>query len=862
MSLIRQPILLADCSESIGTVQHHTIATMRFRLQGAREVRLRLRGARVSLDFLFFTLTKRLRRFSLMPDAKITLTPCMPRCLFVFFFILLAHPAFSYAQEDAKPQPQNPATKQTSRASSASPQAGANADQSATLEADQQRQVGRIYYADGNVDVHYQNTRLRADHVEYNEDTYVAIARGHVQLDYMTQHIEADEAHYEVRTGHGTFHHVRATFSIERHPTPTLLVTPNPLYFEAEEAERLDEHTYRIKKAWMTVCDPDKPTWKFYAPEATVYLQKSVHLVNGDFRVFSVPVLYLPYATFPAGKERESGFMIPNIGDSSNKGYILGESYYWAPTDWMDGTLGGNYYSRRGWSQRADLRMRPWENAKLEATYTGVIDRGLEQPQVPGEPPVPAINQGGHEARLLFTALLPDGWRAVADLDNLNSLTYRLAWSETYTQAVNSEVRNSAFLTNNFRGFSLNFASLSYQNYLSATPDTYVSLRAAPEVRFGSVDQSPFPQLPIYFSFGSFIDAVHRSDTVTPTPLDTPNFVGRSELAPSVTIPLHLGNWLDLTPTFTVRSTYYGGQADGNTFVDRGFFRTTEELSVDLRPPSFDRVWEKSGTKWKHVIEPDIVYNYVSGVNDYARYIRFDEDETLTDTNEIEYGITQRLYRRKKDGDAEELVRWRLVQKYFFDPTFGGALINGQRNVFQTLDEVTPFAFTDSPRRFSPIVSDLVIEPGKHFDTEFIVNFDPKRNQLTAIGTLLKLKPYKQSFLTLAHFSTTNLPTPPDENPPNFVFESRSNQVRALVGYGDLTRIGFNATAGLSYDFTQQAFQNQILEASYNGSCCGFGFEYRRFSFGTIRNENQYLVVFRIANVGSAGTLRKAEKIF
>src|SRR3984885_7643902 len=796
-----------------------------------------------------------------MPDAKITRALRKLRPLFVLLAVAFLIPRFTDAQDAAKPAAQNSSKKQTS-VGKASPQGASDSDHIATLEAKQQSEVGRISHADGDVDLRYQNTRLRADHVEYDNDTQVATARGHVQLDYMNQHIEADEARYEMRTGHGSFVHVRATFSIDRHPTPTLLISPNPLYFEAEEAERLDEHTYRIKKAWMTVCDPNKPTWKFYAPEATVYLQKSVHLENGDFRVLSIPVLYLPYATFPAGKERESGFMIPNIGDSSSKGYIFGEAYYWAPTDWMDASVGGTYYSRRGWGQRADLRMRPWENAKLDITYTGVEDRGLEQPQQPGQPNVPAINQGGHEARLLFTALLPDGWRAVADLDDLSSLTYRLAWSETFTQAVNSEVRNSAFLTNNFRGFSLNFAALSYQNYLSATPDTYVSLRAAPEVRFGSVDQAPFPQLPVYFSFGSFVDAVHRSDTVTPTPLDTPNFVGRSELAPSVTIPLHLGNWLDVTPTFTLRSTYYGGRGNGSTFVDRGFFRTTEELSVDLRPPSFDRVWEKSGTKWKHTIEPDIVYNYVNGVNNYARYIRFDEDETLTDTNEIEYGITQRLYRRKKDGNAEELVRWRLVQKYFFDPTFGGALINGQRNVFQTLDDITPFAFTDSPRRFSPIVSDLVIEPGKHFDTEFIFNFDPKRNQLTAIGTLLKLKPYKQSFLTLAHFSTTNLPTPPDENPPNFVFQPRSNQVRALVGYGDLTRIGFNATAGLSYDFTQQAFQNQILEASYNGSCCGFGFEYRRFSFGTIRNENQYLVVFRIANVGSAGTLRKAEKIF
>jgi LPS-assembly protein len=796
-----------------------------------------------------------------MPDFKITRVLRRLPLFLIFLGIVFVSALFAGAQDATKYPPQHPSKRQSPVANTP-PGASVNGDETATLEAKQQSEVAGISHADGDVDLRYQNTRLRADHVEYNNDTQIAIARGHVQLDYMNQHVEADEAHYELRTGHGTFFHVRATFSIDRHPAPTLLISPNPLYFEAEEAERLDEHTYRIKKAWMTVCDPDKPTWKFYAPEATVYLQKSVHLENGDFRVFSVPVLYLPYSTFPAGKERESGFMIPNIGDSSSKGYILGESYYWAPTDWMDASIGGTYYSRRGWGQRADLRMRPWENAKLDVIYTGVEDRGLEQPQVPGEPPVPPINQGGHEARLLFTALLPDGWRAVADLDDLSSLTYRLAWSETFTQAVNSEVRNSAFLTNNFRGFSLNFAALSYQNYLSASPDTYVSLRTVPEVRFSSVDQAPFQQLPIYVSFDGFSDAVHRSDTVTATPLDTPNFVGRSELAPSVTMPLHFGPWLDLTPTFTLRSTYYGGQSQNGSFVDRGFFRTTEEFSLDIRPPSFDRIWDRSGTKWKHVIEPDIVYNYVNGVNNFSRFVRFDEDETLTDTNEIEYGITQRLYRRKKDGDAEELVSWRLVQKYFFDTTFGGALINGQRNVFQTLDDITPFAFADSPRRFSPIVSDLKIEPGKHFDTEFIFNFDPKRNQLTAIGTLLKLKPYKQSFLTLAHFSTTNLPTPLDENPPNFVFESRSNQVRALVGYGDLTRVGFNATAGLSYDFTQQAFQSQILEASYNGSCCGFGFEYRRFSFGTIRNENQYLVVFRIANIGSAGTLRRAEKIF
>jgi LPS-assembly protein len=781
--------------------------------------------------------------------------------------IVLANTCLARAQSVGTPPQQTPQKKQSKPIAK---NATATPGEEATLEAKQQRQVGQIYYADGDVDVRYQNTRLRADHVEYNEDTRVVIARGHVQLDYLTQHLEATDARYELATGRGTFHNVRATFAVQRRPpapprevnamqrqpTQTLLISPNPIYFEAQEAERVDENTYIVHRSWMTVCDPDKPTWKFYAPKATVYLKTSVRLENGSFRVFSVPILYVPYATFPAEKQRASGFLLPDSGESSSKGYIFGDGVYWAPTDWADLTVGAYYYSRRGWSQRGVLRMRPWENASLEITYNEVEDRGLPQPSGP------PINQGGHEARLLFTALLPEGWRAVADLDNLSSLTYRLAWSETYVQAVNSEVRNSAFLTKNFRGFSLNFAALSYQNYVNATPSQYVYLRTAPEVRFGSVDQAPWKNLPFYFSFGAFSDAANRSDTVTG--FRTGNFVERSEIAPTVTIPLHWGAWLDVTPTFTLRSTYYGGQIQNGSFVNVGFFRNTEELSVDIRPPTLERVWgsSDSGTKWKHVIEPEIVYSYVNGVNDFSRIVRFDEDETLSDTNELEYGITQRLYRRKKDGTAEEFLSWKLAQKYFFDPSFGGALVTGQRNVFQTTDALTPFAFASEPYQFSPIVSDLRIEPGKHFDTQFVVNFDPRHGQLTAIGTLLKLKPYKESFLTLAHFSTVNLPTPPQDNPPDFTFEPRSNQVRALIGYGDLTRRGWNTTFGASYDLTQHQFQNQVAEVSYNGSCCGIGVGYRKFSFGNIRSENQYLWVFRISNLGSIGTLLRPEKIF
>jgi LPS-assembly protein len=209
------------------------------------------------------------------------------------------------------------------------------------LAPDQQRAVGQTVYAEC---IGRDTRRLaRSEHVEYDGEAQVVIARGGVQLDYVTRHVEADDARYELRTGRGTFHHVRATFAVQRRPTPTLFISPNPLYFEAEEAERLDENTYRIRKAWMTVCKPGRPTWKFYAPDATVELRKSVRLENGNFRLLSVPVLYLPYVTFPAEKQRNSGFVIPLPGESSRKGYILGDAFYWAPTDWMDATVGAAY---------------------------------------------------------------------------------------------------------------------------------------------------------------------------------------------------------------------------------------------------------------------------------------------------------------------------------------------------------------------------------------------------------------------------------------------------------------------------------------------------------------------------------------
>ena len=746
----------------------------------------------------------------------------------------------------------------------------------ANLEAKTQSRKGDVVTADGDVDIHYGDTRLRADHVEYDSKTYEATATGHVQLDYGNEHIEAGEAHYNVSTGHGLFHNVRGTVKIERRPNPAILVSENPLYFEARDVERFPGEVYLVHRAWITICDPEHPKWQFFAPNARIRLDKTVALVNANFRLFRVPLIWLPYASTPAGKKiRETGFLIPDIGQSSRKGFIFGDAFYLAPTQWMDATLGAQFMSRRGVQERGSFRAKPFENTSIEYNYFGVDDRGLLNADGTRSP------QGGEQQRLEIQSLLPHGWRFVTNYNHLSSLTFRLAFADSFGEAVNSEVRSAFFLSNNFRGFSLNFAGLDDKSFLTlpvaatsttpAIPATSVTLRNLPEARFTSVEQSPWPSAPVYFGFDGFAGVVYRSDQN----IQTSNFVDRYELAPRVTIPLHFGPWLGVTTSAAFRTTRYGDSFNSaGLLTSAPIDRNTGEFTVELRPPTLERFFDRASLKkdkmrrrYKHTIEPAITYRYVTGVNHFADFIRFDSDSTLTDTSEVEYGFTQRLFRKDGDGQPQELISWRIVQKHYFDPTFGGAIVNGQRNVFQALDSISPFAFAFSPRNWSPIVSDFKITPGGPYDLEQILHYDPQIQRLVTIGTLLKLKPYREFFVTTAFFrlndnpALSDLPLQPPPVLPLFQ-QPLSSQIRALVGYGSETRKGLNLITGVGYDFENKTLQNQIVQFSYNGGCCGLAVEYRRINLGQVRTENQFRVAFIIANIGTFGNLRRQERIF
>jgi LPS-assembly protein len=89
----------------------------------------------------------------------------------------------------------------------------------------------------------------------------------------------------------------------------------------------------------------------------------------------------------------------------------------------------------------------------------------------------------------------------------------------------------------------------------------------------------------------------------------------------------------------------------------------------------------------------------------------------------------------------------------------------------------------------------------------------------------------------------------------------QANQITLGGGYGNSNRRGWNAAALFYYDVLLSRRLFTFIQGSYNTDCCGFSVQLRQFNLG-IRNENQYLFSFSVANIGNFGSITKQTKIF
>jgi LPS-assembly protein len=755
------------------------------------------------------------------------------------------------------------------------------------IYADHQAKSQDIYKVHGNVIIRFRNYILHCDEATYDSTTGQVVATGHVVFDGGPhyEHLVGTHATYDVSRDTGTFYDVTGSTGVHFKNKTMFLTSSTPFFFTGKVVDKLGPDRYRVHHGYITSCQLPKPKWEFNAETATIEMGEEAKMYHTTLRIHGIPLFYFPFVEHPTDNlGRKSGFLIPVIGQSNTRGFILGDGFYWAINRNSDAVIGATLYSKRGWAQHGVYRAVGYKY-QFHAEYFGVVD---EQ----GYPPT-GQNQGGEEVKAYGFMELPDQFHGTLSFDYLSSYIFRLAFAQSFTEAINSEVRSNGFIYRDRNGYSLGYLVARYQDYQSETPGDVIDIAHLSTFEFSSLER-PFNRSRLMYSYDFAAEALSRHEPG----FETAPAVGRLDAYPNVSLPTFLHGWT-FRPEAGFRETYYTQRlvTESGTStvvaVSNPINRTVFAGAMDIRPPSLARIFDRKlfGHVIKHVVEPSVTYRYQTGINDFSQIIRFDQRDILVNTNEVRYGIVNRIYAKKakstgkcfqnpkydwltpaaekqienaihadiapqkeacddQQGPAREIITWELAQKYYMNRTFGGALVPGQTNVFDSTVDLTGTAFLTQPRNLSPIISRLRIQNAST-DFGWALDYDPVMHQVNG-STVYAGYRWGNWYLNAGQ-TYLNVP-PPNPN----IFD----QYRIMLLYGNVAKKGISAAAAVGVDTRLHYIQSATVQTNYNWDCCGVTFEYQRFALGAVRNENAYHFAFSLTNVGTFGTIKRLQRLY
>ncbi len=823
-----------------------------------------------------------------------------------------------------------------------------------STDADSLTVQGSIKMLSGHVVVHYEGRTFQADTISYDEETGDITANGHLRLSGGTngEYLEASHGTYNIKTELGRFYDVSGSVGLHA-LTQGSYSNANPVLFSGRMVVKTGPENYEIYEGAVTSCLLPRPDWQLISKQFSLNGEEA-RAKNSTFKLLGVSVLFLPYVTHPIdAQKRQSGLLIPVISQSSTKGFVFGESAYFALGRSADLTAGMEYFSSRGFSESGTFRYRGVGDEFFNAHFTALQDRGFIDSTTGLY-----TNQGGQDVTASFRRQLTPTMRAVGDAEYLSSYVYREAFTENFNQAVSSDINSTAYVVRQDDGYSVDARVDRYQGLkrvpIGTIPGQQVRIFHAPSVDFDAVDHR-IANSPFFWSLTGSAAGLKRSQ---------PNFtssgiVERVDIEPELSLPLSGGGWHTMS-SVAVRETFYSRsrQAQGVVPIEstNSLNRAAVDLNIHIDPPTMERTFEIPrsmqhlfGTEVRHTIEPEITYRNVHGVNSFLNTLRFDDVDLYSDTDELEYGVTQHLYfktaaqkpqplppgcpaqpgqvgydtqtaldsgaappedptpdvldptadsstdangipsasatapdvplqshARHHDPCARvtipyqqtEWFSWKLAQRHFFDPTFGGAVTNSRRNIFDTTLSLSGVAFLTEPRSISPLVSRMRFRTSSHTDVEWDFDLDTGAKKFTSSNIFIDAHEGPVfggvSFAQLnapGRFYTENI----DSNGVAKLVGSPTSsfsQMRMLLGYGMPTKPGLSAAANAGIDLNLGSLQYGSVQASYNWNCCGLSVEYRKYELGSVRNEGVERFNFTLVNIGTAGNLRRAERLF
>ncbi|MGH8258753.1 MAG: LPS-assembly protein LptD, partial [Steroidobacteraceae bacterium] len=258
----------------------------------------------------------------------------------------------------------------------------------------------------GNVQVRQGDREVTADDAQYDHETGALTVKGSVVYQDPLVRLTGHSGNYSPAQGANV---KSAQFDLlhraGRGSASSIDLTPQGI---------LD-----LRGVTFTTCPKTDESWQLHAGALTLDTAKQVG-TGRDARVDfeGIPILYLPWFSFPLGNERKSGFLFPSIGNSSLGGFELQVPYYFNLAPNADLTFSPMIYSRRGVDLAGDARFLTSDQSG-ELTWHYLPDdrlagRGIDD--------LAASDRS--YVRLRDVASLPDGVRVSVDAANASDVDY------------------------------------------------------------------------------------------------------------------------------------------------------------------------------------------------------------------------------------------------------------------------------------------------------------------------------------------------------------------------------------------------------------------------------------------------------
>lgn len=213
----------------------------------------------------------------------------------------------------------------------------------------------------GNVQVLHGNKALSADlaHIyRVNGKIKTIELRDHLVFNEPYHRILAKKGRFLVQDYSGTMSELLYRITLDD-PNNTLLSRLDPLtaWGKACLAKRDPKGNITLSKVTYSTCPPGNNSWELKAKEINLLKKESKGIAKDVFlSVKGLPLVYLPYLSFPLDTQRKSGFIGSELALTSQNGFDYQFPYYLNLAPNIDATLYPHYLSRRGLMLGSEFR--------------------------------------------------------------------------------------------------------------------------------------------------------------------------------------------------------------------------------------------------------------------------------------------------------------------------------------------------------------------------------------------------------------------------------------------------------------------------------------------------------------------------